>query len=364
MNIKLLSSAAALTAVSALTLTACGSAPEDSAGGEKSDYKVCMVSDAGGWDDHSFNQSGKEGFDKAVKEFGLDESDAESKDQSDYTSNVDQMVQQGCKLTYGVGFNLAATMTKSAQDNTDLNYALIDSPFTDAKGAVQTLNNAKPLLFKSNEAGFLAGYVAAGYSKSGKIATFGGQEIPSVTVFMDGYADGVAQFNKDNGKSVKLLGWDKDKQKGSFANSFDDQGKGKTLAEEFLSQGADVIMPVAGPVNLGAAAAVKKAGGDNAVVWTDSDGYESAADYKDIILTSTLKEISNAVYDTAKEGKDGNFKSEAYIGTLANDGVGIAPYHDFDSKLSDDLKKKVEDLKKQVADGTIKLDSKNAPPAD
>lgn len=357
----MLTSVTAVAAVSVLALSACGQAPDSGSGDKKSDYKVCMVSDAGGWDDHSFNESGKQGFDKAVKEFGLKQANAESKDQSDYSSNVDQMVQQGCKLTYGVGFNLAATMTKAAQQNKDLDFALIDSTFDDAKGKTQELKNGKPLLFNTAEAGYLAGYLAAGYSKSGKIGTFGGQQIPSVTVFMDGYYDGVQKFNKDNKKDVKLLGWNKDTQKGAFANSFDDQGKGKTLAQQFLDQGADVILPVAGPVNLGAAAAVKKAGDGATVVWTDSDGYESAADYKDIILTSTLKEISTAVYDTAKQGKDKKFDGTPYIGTLKNGGVGIADYHDFDSKIDDGLKKKVADLKKQIVDGKISVDSKNSP---
>ncbi|WAL40193.1 MULTISPECIES: BMP family lipoprotein [Brevibacterium] len=361
MKRKQLAPLTAVVAVSALALSACGQAPSESKDSEqKSDYKACMVSDAGGWDDRSFNQSGKEGFDKAVKEFGLQESDAESKDDSDFTSNVDQMVQQGCKLIYGVGFNLAPVMTKSAQENKDIDYALIDSPFTDKDGKTVELDNAKPIEFNTAQAAFLAGYVAAGTTKSNKVATFGGMNIPSVTIFMDGFADGVKKFNQDKGKDVKLLGWDKDKQSGSFSGDFDNQSQGQTLANQFLSQGADIVMPVAGPVGLGAAAAVKKKDGAK-LIWVDSDGYESAPDYKDIILTSVVKGIANSVYDTAKEAKDDKFSAEPYVGDLSNDGVGIAPYHDLEGDVPDDVKKSVDDLKQQIIDGKLKVESKASP---
>ncbi len=361
MKRKHLTSLSAAVAITALALSACGQAPSDSKGGDKkSDFKTCMVSDAGGWDDRSFNQSGKEGFDKAVKEFGLQQSVAESQSDADFSQNVDQMVQQGCKLIYGVGFNLAPVMTKSAKENTDIDYAIIDSPFTDDKGKPVELKNGKPIEFNTAEAAFLAGYVAAGTTKTNKVATFGGMNIPSVTIFMDGFADGVKKFNDDNKKDVKLLGWNKDKQSGSFSGDFDNQSQGQTLTNQFLSQGADIVMPVAGPVGLGAAAAVKKKDGAK-LIWVDTDGYKSIPDYKDIILTSVVKGIANSVYDTAKEAKDGKFSNEPYVGTLENDGVGLAPYHDFDKDVPGDVKQKVDDLKQQIIDGKLKVESKSTP---
>lgn len=361
MKRKHLAPLAAAVAVTALTLSACGQAPSSSsADSKKSDFKACMVSDAGGWDDKSFNQSGKEGFDRAVKEFGLQQGVAESKSASDYQANVDQMVQQGCKLIYGVGFNLAPVMLKAAKANTDIEFALIDSPFAGTDGKAEELKNGKPIEFNTAQAAYLAGYVAAGTSKTGKVATFGGMQIPSVTVFMDGFADGVKKFNEDSGKNVQLLGWNKDKQSGSFSGDFDNQSQGQTLTNQFLSQGADVVMPVAGPVGLGAAAAVKKKSGAK-LVWVDNDGYESIPDYKDIILTSVVKQIANSVYDTAKEAKDDKFTASPYVGTLANEGVGIAPYHDLDSEVPADVKTNVEKLKQQIIDGSLKVESKNAP---
>src|SRR5699024_3016457 len=209
------------------------------------------------------------------------------------------------------------------------------------------------------EAAYLAGYVAAATTDSGKVGTFGGIQIPSVTIFMDGFADGVDKFNEDNDEDVKLLGWNKDKQDGSFSGDFENQGQGQELTKQLISQGADVIMPVAGPVGLGAAAAAKEAE-DVKLVWVDSDGYEST-EYGDIILTSVVKQIANAVEDTVEEGMNDEFTSEPYVGTLENEGVGLAPYHDFDDEVPDEVKDKVDELKQQIIDGSLTVESESTP---
>ena len=356
-NVKKLVSAVSLAAASALVLSACGSG--DSGDSKAEDFLGCMVSDSGGWDDQSFNQSGREGLTNAKKNLGIEEKLAESQGDADFKPNVDNMIQQGCNLTFGVGFLLEDAIQEAAEANTDLNFALIDSTFSDADGKPVTLDNAKPLVFNTAEAAYLAGYVAAATSESGKVGTFGGIQIPSVTIFMDGFADGVKKFNEENKKDVKLLGWNKEKQDGSFSGDFENQGQGQALTKQLISQGADVIMPVAGPVGLGAAAAAKEAK-DVKLVWVDSDGYEST-EYGDIILTSVVKQIANAVEDTVAEAQKDKFSSEPYVGTLENEGVGLAPYHDFEDKVPEDVKKKVEELKKQIIDGSLTVESESTP---
>lgn len=356
---KFLAPAVAVFATAALALSACGEAPEGGADAKKSDFKACIISDEGGWDDKSFNQSSKDGFDRAVKDFGLQEAVAESKDKSDYSQNVDTMVQNGCNIIYGVGFNLAAELGKSAKQNTDIEYALVDSYFSDENGETVEYDNAKPLVFNTAEAAYLAGYVAAGTSETGKVATFGGMQIPSVSIFMDGFADGVDRYNKDHDGKVELLGWDKAKQKGSFVGNFSDQGQGQALTDQFISQGADIVMPVAGPVGLGAAESAKKHG-DVSLVWVDADGYETT-EYGDLMLTSVLKEMSNAVYDSAKEASEDKFTGEPYVGDLKNEGVSIAPFHDYEDKVSDEVKQGVEKIKQEIIDGTTKVETENAP---
>lgn len=346
-----------LATVLSLGLAACGSAPTSSASssggsGTTSDFKACMVSDEGGFDDQSFNQSGKEGLDRAGADFGIETVAVESKSAADYPTNVDSLIQQKCNLIIGVGFNLADDMTKAAKQNPDVRFALIDAQFTEAG-----LPNAKPLIFNTAEAAYLAGYAAAGTTKTGKVATYGGQAIPTVQIFMEGFAKGVEKYNADNGASVQVLGWDPaNPSGGSFVGDFSNTAKGQQLTEQFLSQGADIIMPVAGDAASGALAAVKAAGGDsNAIVWVDADGYlttgkDGGAPY---MLTSVIKEIGTAVYDTVDEAQRGAFSATPYVGTLGNQGVALAPYHDWDSKVSPELKTKIDELKKQIVDGTL-----------
>ena len=176
---------------------------------------------------------------------------------------------------------------------------------------------------------------------------------------MDGFSDGVAKYNTDSGKTVKLLGWDKAAQTGSFAGTFDDQSKGQVLGDGFIQAGADIIMPVAGPVGLGAAAAAKAAG-NTWIIGVDADWYNTAPDYKDIVLTSVIKQIGQSVFDTVKQSVDGKFVNTPYVGTLANGGIDLAPFHDADSKVPADVKTKVDALKKSIIDGSLKVESKSS----
>ncbi len=225
---------AASAGIVALALAGCGGGGTSGGSGKAQDassFKACAVSDAGGWNDKSFNESAYNGLKDTQGKLGIQINAAESSSDTDFAPNVESMVSDGCNLIIGVGFNLEQAIPKSANDNTDLHYALIDSSFSEGKETV-TLKNGRPLLFNTAEAAYLAGYVAAGMTKTGKVATFGGIQIPSVTVFMDGFADGVAAYNKAKGTNVQLLGWDKASQNGSFTQSFDDQTLGKEQAQQ------------------------------------------------------------------------------------------------------------------------------------
>ncbi len=371
---------AAVSAAATLVLAACGDAPDeeepasggsdpaassDDAGesaapaGDAADFQACMVSDAGGFDDQSFNQSGREGMEAAESELGIQTTLVESQSDADYATNVNTLVSQGCDLTIGVGFLLEDAIQTAADGNTDVNFALVDSSFSDADFAPVEIDNAKPILFNTAEASFLAGYLAAGMTETDTVATFGGIQIPSVAIFMDGYADGVAKYNEDNGTEVEVLGWDKEAQSGSFSGDFDNQSQGQTLTDQFIAQGADIIMPVAGPVGLGAVAAAQGAEGTK-IIWVDSDGFETT-DAGDIMLTSVLKQIGPAVDGTITETVNSGFSNEPYVGTLENDGVGLAPFHDFEGDVPEELSAKIEEYKQQIIDGTLTVESPNSP---
>ncbi|ALV40504.1 hypothetical protein AU252_04435 [Pseudarthrobacter sulfonivorans] len=345
----------------ALLLTSCGAPPEaGSPTATATDYTSCIVSDSGGFDDQSFNQSSYEGLKKAETELGIKVNQVESQSNNDFEPNLRAMVTAGCDLTLTIGFLLGDATKTQAAANPDSHFAIIDFGYN------PPLSNVKPIIYDTAQAAFLAGYLAAGTTKTGTVATFGGIKIPTVTIFMDGYADGVKYYNEKKGTSVKVLGWDKAAQDGSFTGDFTKQDVGKQLTQNFLDQGADIVMPVAGPVGKGAGAALteaKAAGKDVKLIWVDSDGFLTAPEYKDIMLSSVMKLMGEAVQTVVKEDKEGKFTNTPYVGTLANDGVQLAPFHSFDSQVPADLKSELDQLKKDIVDGKVKVESAASPKA-
>ncbi|MDF2049239.1 BMP family ABC transporter substrate-binding protein [Arthrobacter sp. Cr_A7] len=352
----------ATVGATALVLAGCGAPPEagtNSTAGA-TDYTGCIVSDSGGFDDQSFNQSSYEGLKKAEADLGIKVNQVESKTNNDFEPNLRAMVTAGCDLTLTIGFLLGDATKEQAAANPDSHFAIVDYQYESA------IANVKPIIYDTAQAAFLAGYLAAGTTKTGTVATFGGVKIPTVTIFMDGYADGVKYYNEQKGKDVKLLGWNKDAQDGSFTGDFEKQDVGKQLTQNFLDQGADIVMPVAGPVGKGAGAALKEAkaaGKDVKLIWVDSDGYLTAPDYKDIMLSSVMKTMGDAVEAVVKDDKEGNFDNTPYVGTLANEGVKLAPFHDLDSQVPAELKSELEQIEKDIVDGKLKVESKASPKA-
>ncbi|BCW44070.1 BMP family ABC transporter substrate-binding protein [Arthrobacter sp. StoSoilB5] len=349
----------ATAGAAALMLSGCGQAPDAGSGAAtKSDYIGCIVSDSGGFDDQSFNQSSFEGLQKAEKDLGITMKSAESKANSDYEANLNGMVSAGCNLTVTVGFLLDGATKAAAQKNPDKHFAIIDFSYP------TPIPNVKSVVYDTAQAAYLAGYAAASASKTGKVGTFGGIKLPTVTIFMDGFYDGVQAYNKAKGKSVQVVGWDKASQDGSFTGDFEKQDTGKQITKNLLDQGADIVMPVAGPVGKGAGAALKEAkaaGKDVKLIWVDSDGYLTAPEYKDLMLTSVVKQMGEAVETVVKDDKEGKFSNEAYVGTLANKGVAIAPFHDLDSAVSAETKSELEALKADIVSGKLVVESGASP---
>jgi len=316
-----------------------------------------MVTDTGGIDDRSFNASAWAGIQAAKAEASnIDPKYVASTAEADYEPNLRQFTTQKCNFILAVGGLMADATKKVAAENTSSQFGIVDSKIAGA-------TNVFPMQFATDEAAFLAGYLAAGYSKSGKVATYGGLKIPPVTVFMDGFVDGVAYYNKQKGKSVTVLGWDKAKQNGTFSESFTDQNKGKSITNTFVAQGADIILPVAGGTGLGSGDVAKASGGKVSVIWVDQDGCKSAAQYCDVFLTTVVKNITDAVKQAVVTGAKGQplAADPGYLGTLKNNGVSLAPYNQFDSKVDAALKSEVDKLKQDIISGTVKVESANAP---
>jgi basic membrane protein A and related proteins len=351
----------AVLAVGGLALNAaaaCGDAPktDNSGGSAAKKYTACMVTDVGGIDDRSFNTSAWKGIESAAAENkNIAKKFVASSQEADYEPNLTGFTKQDCNFILAVGGLMANATSKVAKANSGKQFGIVDAKLPET--------NAFPMQFDTAQAGFLAGYLAAGYSKSGKVGTYGGMKIPPVTIFMDGFADGVAQFNQAKSKNVQVLGWNKATQNGSFTNNFVKQDEGKKVSDTLVAQGADVIMPVAGGAGLGTAAAAQASGGKYAVIWVDVDGCESAKQYCSTFLTTVVKNIPDAVKAAVLKGAAGEAltSTPGFLGTLANNGVSIAPYHDFDSKVSPELKAEVDKLKQDIIAGTVKVTSPAQP---
>lgn len=346
----------ALVGISTLLLAGCAPAPEAGGGDTPgaSDFKPCMVSDSGGFDDKSFNQIGKEGLDAAAKDLGVKANAVESQAETDYASNIDNLVSDGCNVIITVGFLLAEATKTAAEANPDVDFAIIDDSSID-------LPNVKPIVFDTAQAGFLAGYAAASYSKSGIVGTFGGIPIPPVTIFMDGFVDGVTHYNSENGTSVVALGWDVAKQDGAFTGGFDANDTAKSTAQNLIDQGADVILPVGGPIYKSAAQAIKDSSKDIALIGVDADVTETDPDIADILLTSIMKGIAVGVSDVVKASADGKFDNSPFVGTLENGGVSIAPFHEFEGKVDPALQGQLDALKADIISGKVKVESPSSP---
>lgn len=323
------------------TLVACGPKPTP----EKK-FRVGMVTDVGGIDDKSFNATSWQGMELAQQELGVEVAYLESQQQADYAANITQFIDQGYDMIITVGFLLGDDTKKFAEQNPNTKFAIVDFAYD------PPIPNVLGLTFATDEAAFLAGYLAAGMTKTGKVGTFGGIKIPPVTIFMVGFEYGVNYYNQKHGTNVQVLGWNTAKDEGLFVGNFESTDDGRRAGEDLIAEGADIIMPVAGQVGLGTAAAVKDHPG-TMLIGVDTDWCVSAEEYCPVVLTSVMKNMHIAVRDAIKMAKEGTFQGGVYVGTLKNGGVGIAPFHEFDDDVPASLKAELEEVAKGIKDGTI-----------
>ncbi len=354
---------AAIGAV-ALLAAACGSpsssTPSSSSGTSATGkFLGCMVTDTGGIDDKSFNQSSWEGMQAAA---ATDPSKIQvtylpSTTSADYASNISTFIGKKCGIIVTVGFLMADATEAAAKANPKQKFAIVDCSYASECLTGAKEKNIDQLVFDTVQDGFLGGYLAAGMSKSGIVATYGGENIGTVTIYEDGFWDGVQYYNTQHHTSVKVLGWNEQTQKGDFIGNFTNVGGGQSLTNTYIGEGADVIFPVAGGVGLGTAKAVQTAdtaGKNVSMEWVDTDGCISAAQYCKYMLTSVTKGIVAAVKTAVLSAAHGTFSGGTYIGTLANGGAVLSPYHDYASKVPASLQAEINTLKQEIISGKIK----------
>lgn len=348
-------------------LAGCAQAPAESGNGaeeETLDFTPCMVSDAGGFDDKSFNQLGYEGLTEAAEDLGVEPITVESAAETDYSANMTNLVDQGCNLIVSAGYLLEAATAETAEANPDVDLTIIDSFIDLDDDGVQDegFDNVKPILYDTVQAAFMAGYAAASYSKTGVVGTYGGIPIPSVTIFMDGFVQGVNYHNEQKGTDVKALGWDVDSQNGSFTGGFAAGTESLNLAKGLIDQNADVLLPVGGPIFQSAVEAIADSGKEIAMIGVDADlAANPDIAGNELFLTSVLKDIKVGIGNVVRESADDKFDATPFVGTLENDGVGIAPFADFESKVAPDLQAELDEIKAGIIDGSIEVTSPSSP---
>jgi len=360
-----LRAAVAISAV-ALLAAACGSSPSGSSSssttstgtGASGKFLACMVTDTGGIDDKSFNQSSWQGMQAAATADAgkIQVTYLPSTTSADYASNISTFVQKKCGIIVTVGFLMADATEAAAKANPTQKFAIVDCSYASFCLSGTKEKNIDQLVFNTVQDGFLGGYLAAGMSKTHIVATYGGENFGTVTIYEDGFWDGVQYYNSQNHANVKVLGWDEKTQKGNFIGNFTNLAAGQSLANTFIGEGADVIFPVAGGVGLGTAKAVQTA--DNAgkhvyMEWVDTDGCVSAAQYCQYMLTSVTKGITEAVKTAVLSAAGGTFAGGTYIGTLSNGGAVLTPYHDLSSKVPAALQAEIKTLEQEIISGKI-----------
>jgi basic membrane protein A and related proteins len=339
-----------LAAVSALVLSGCAAAPdEETTEPGTVDFLACAVSDEGNWNDKSFNEAVYTGLTKAEADLGIEIKALESATPDDFEPNLQAMVDAGCDITIGVGFALAEAITKIALANPDVNFALVDS-------GTEGTTNVKPLLFETAESAFLAGYVAAEYSTTKTIGTYGGLPFPSVTDFMTGYYYGAKQWATDNDTEVEVLGWDPaNPDGGDFMGGFaPNSPESLGIAKTQIQGGADVVLPVGGNQFTAVQTAIDELNPEAVMMGVDVDIAAGNPDLAKYILTSIEKRMAIAVFDVIKSLVDGAaFDVTPYVGTLENKGTAISSFYDFDADLAD-VKSRLAEIEAGIIDGTYK----------
>lgn len=280
MTFKKIATLAMATVVSASLLVGC-SGNNESASDDK--ITVAMITDVAGVNDQSFNQSAWEGLQKAEKELGIEVKYLESKQDSDYATNIETLVDEDVDLILGVGMKLADAIKEGSELYPEQNFVLVDEEI-DAK-------NVKNILFKAEESAYLAGLIAGKTTKTNNVGFIGGMELPVIDTFKYGYMAGVKAANPDA------------KVQAQYANSFTDQAKGKAIANQMYSNGADIVFTCGGDVGTGAIEAAKE--NNKYAIGVDRDQSDLAPQN---VLTSAIKRVDAGVFETVKSYVNGTFE--------------------------------------------------------
>jgi basic membrane protein A and related proteins len=330
------------------TATTDETATAGAAGGAATGLKIGMVTDIGKLGDKSFNDSAWAGVEAGAEAVGGEARVIETVDPNDYERNIGQFIAEDYDVIVTVGFGLGEQTITAAQANPDIHFIGVD------QFQAETIPNLTGLVFEEDKAGFLVGALAALYSKSGSIgAVLGTDAVPPVWRFGEGYRAGALYAKPDiNIQTVyhNDVGFDK---------TFSDPEWGRATALSMLDQGVDVVFGGGGTTGNGALVGVaERADTGAAAIGVDTDQYFTVPEAQAVLLTSAIKVIDQGVADLIQQVADGTIQGGNSVGD-----VGIAPYHDFDSKVPAEVKARIDEIRTQLEDGSLQTNVAPAKPS-
>jgi basic membrane protein A len=323
------------------------------AGSDFTALKVCFVTDDAGVDDRSFNASGWQGVNDAVASGAAVDDGTfpillESASEADYQPHIETCLDEGSEHIVTSGFKLAGATETFAAANPEVQWTIIDFSSVGP--------NVAGTEFQTDEAAFAAGYLAAGMTQTGTVAVYGGANIPTVAIFLDGFTRGVANYNEVKGADVAVLGWNVETQDGTFTGVFDPADPiVRATCESQLDEGADIILPVGGAINLPCGTAMQDRGIDGALVGVDADAFDAMpAEFQDLWMVTILKGLALGVTTSVEAHASGSpLGGTSYVGNLANDGVGLSDFHSWADRVPAELATEVEQVLADIEAGTI-----------
>jgi len=321
-----------LLLVAGLALSACGG------GAATAQKKIAVVLDTGGENDKSFNEYTLKGARDAANALGFDLSYVVSQSSSDYEKNIETFATEQADMIITVGFLMGDATSAMAKKYPDIKFAIVDFEYS-PEMYTSELKNVTSLMFQEDEAAYPAGVLAACLSESGVLATVSGMEIPPVIKFVVGFQNGAKSVNPD----VQTLN--------IYIPDFNDPTTGKQAGQDFISQGADVVFGVGGNTGNGGLLAAKEAG--LMAIGVDVDQYFTYPEVKDTLITSAVKNVDVAARTAVEAFAKGELQPGVLLANGANGGVGIAPYHDWDSKIPQDCKDQVNAAIEGLKNGSV-----------
>lgn len=309
-----------------------------------------LVTDIAGINDNGLNELAWQGLERAAEKLDANVKYLESEQQTDYEKYIAQFVEENYKGIVTTGFLLADATKAAAKTNPDLPFITVDFP--------SQTPNTLGLLFNIDQPAFMAGYLAAGMSKTGTVCTYGAVKAPTIVSAMVGFENGVTYYNSQHESEVEIIGWQTDPATaeggdGYFIRTFSEPAEGARAAENLRNEGCDIIFPIAGEAGLGSAEMAQESG-ELLVIGTEIDMAATYPDLAGVYLTSVMKSIDVAVFEAVKSIEEGSFEGGAnYRGSLANGGVGLAPLREFEESAPAALQEELEEIEAGLIEGKI-----------